>query len=427
MAQSLEDWLQTIASIHHSAIDLGLQRIQPLVDSLGLSRFDCPVIMVAGTNGKGSCVRYLESIYLHAGYRVGAYTSPHLLEFNERLRINNDNISDAELTAAFAQIQSVRGDMSLSFFEFTTLAILSILKNKALDVIILEVGLGGRLDAVNCVEPDVSIITSIDIDHVAWLGPDRESIGKEKAGIFREKKPAVCGDLNPPQSVLAAAKTMNVSLKCYQRDYFVGETDNDWHWSCATNEHHQLPIPKLALQNAATSLMALELLQDRLPVSYKSIQHGVAKAQLSGRFETVTCAGIPLILDVAHNPASVSLLAETLQSKPVRGKTLAVVAMLEDKPLKESLKAMLPIIDDWCVAELEEDIVRKADAIVLMNILKELGVKSCYNLGSVSEAMASALSKCSKEHDDRVVVFGSFHTVAQAKRYLTNNIAEVVL
>ncbi|HYF97542.1 MAG TPA: Mur ligase family protein, partial [Coxiellaceae bacterium] len=271
MLQSLDSWLDYLNKLHPTTIDLSLERIRPLAEAMGLVRFACPVICVAGTNGKGSTVRFLECAYLAAGFEVAAYTSPHILHFNERLRINDEVLSDALWLDAFKHIEVERGETTLSFFEFTTLAALWLCQQHTLDVIILEVGLGGRLDAVNVVDNDLAIITTIDLDHQEYLGYTREAIAKEKAGVFKENGLAVCGDLDIPLTVFEEAEHKNVSLYTLNRDYFYETYANSWVWMSAGARYDHLPLPELNIQDAATSLMAIELLQKKRAVKKKLI------------------------------------------------------------------------------------------------------------------------------------------------------------
>ena len=263
-SKSLPQWFSYIESLHAKPMALGLERIAQVAKKLRISKFHCPVITVAGTNGKGSCVAFLEAILLAAGYRVGAYTSPHLLRFNERIRIGGEEISDEQLILLFQRVELARGDITLTYFEFTTLAALLYFKLLPLDALILEVGLGGRLDAVNCVEPDVAVITTVALDHMDWLGTTREAIGFEKAGIFRRHCPAICGDLDPPKSVLAVAQELSVPLYCLGRDFNFTVMGSLWAWQHKAVSHDNLPMPALPVQNAATALMALQCLRGNI-------------------------------------------------------------------------------------------------------------------------------------------------------------------
>ena len=414
--QSMNDWLDYISTLHYREIDLGLSRITDLAKKLELSAFSCPVITVAGTNGKGSVIKSLESIYLAAGYQVAAYTSPHLLFFNERLRFNNKLILNEDFIEAFAFIEKSRDQQSLSFFEFTTLACLYICKKLALNVLLLEVGLGGRLDAVNVIDSDVAVITTIDIDHTNWLGNDRESIGQEKAGIFRAHCPVICGDPNPPKSVIAAAQLLKAPVFQFMKDFLIIENEKTWNWKGPNINYNALPPPKLKIQNVATSLMVVTQLQDRLPVKELAIISGIQTATLSDRFERVE-KPVSVIFDVAHNPQATHYLAEQLLRSPYSGRTFAVVGMLKDKDILGAFLPMLSCIDRWYVGSLSE--TRGAVGGKLAKILRTEGVEDCYTFTSINKAFEKAITQC--EAQDRIVVFGSFYTVAIAKQFLSRN------
>lgn len=417
----MKDWLSYINTLHSRGIDLGLSRIIALAEKLSLRDFSCPVITVAGTNGKGSVIKFLESIYLAAGYRVAAYTSPHLLQFNARLRINGDPVADEALINAFSFIENNRSNQPLSFFEFTTLAIFYICKKQLLDILLLEIGLGGRLDAVNIVEPNVAVISNIDIDHTDWLGKDRESIGREKAGIIRWHKPIVCGDPNPPQSVYETAKKLEAPFFQFETDFFAKVGEGIWEWQGPETIFEKLPLPDLKIQNAATSLMALHCLQGLLPLPLDAIRNGINKAVLPGRFECVQ-EPVRIIFDVAHNPQATCYLAEKLQQTAHAGRTLAVVGMFQDKDIRGTFESMLSCVDQWYIGGLQEE-ARGARSENLMEVLVECrasSAKTCYNFVSVTEAFEGALSNCRLQ--DRIVVFGSFHTVGLVKRYLSGEV-----
>ncbi|AJC50568.1 bifunctional tetrahydrofolate synthase/dihydrofolate synthase [Coxiella endosymbiont of Amblyomma americanum] len=407
-------WLNYINSLYYREIDLGLSRIIDLSRKLGVSTFSCPVVTVAGTNGKGSVIKLLESIYLASGYQVAAYTSPHLFIFNERLRFNSKPMLDRNFIEAFALIEKNRDRQSLSFFEFTTLACLYICKKLALDVLLLEVGLGGRLDAVNVIDPDISVITTVDIDHTDWLGNDRESIGREKAGIFRAHHPVICGDPNPPRSIFEVAQPLQSPIFQFMRDFSVIESKKTWKWLGPRNVNYgNLPLPQLKIQNVATSLMVINQLQDWLPVRELSIVTGIRKAFLPNCFEKVN-QPVSLIFDVAHNPQAARYLAEQLCCSPHSGRTFAVIGMLKDKDIQGTIEPMLTCVDRWYVGSLPE--MRGAAGEKITDLLRREGVKNCYNFTSIDQAFKQAIAQC--EENDRVVVFGSFYTVAMAKKSL---------
>lgn len=392
---SLPEWLSWLETLHPASIDLGLDRISRVASSLNLQQFTCPVVTVAGTNGKGSCVASLSAVYQHAGYRVGVYTSPHLMRFNERIVIEGECVSDDALCEALAIIDEARGDVSLTFFEFTTLAALWLFQRADLDVLLLEVGLGGRLDAVNIVDPDVSVITTIDIDHTEYLGSDRESIAKEKAGIFRFGKPAVCGDLDVPQAILNQAKSMKVSLFCVGRG--VGSTDRNMNMSVEEQTHS---IVKEVVR----------LLMDRLPVVQEGLDEVLKAVKLPGRFQIIE-GTVQRILDVAHNPQAISMMAKRLKALPCSGRRLAVFSMLRDKDIFTSLQNVMPLIDRWYVAELETPRTMNVDE--LLSALGKLGVDagSCFSYLTISDAYRAAMSEAYS--GDCVVVFGSFYAVGK--------------
>lgn len=412
-SKTLSEWLGYLSEIHPLDMELGLGRIQSVLKSTGWGSFTCPVITVAGTNGKGSCIKLLESILLSAGYRVGAYISPHLLQFNERININAVPVQDEKIIQSFQDIEKLRGNITLTLFEFVTLAGIRIFLQAKLDVVLLEVGLGGRLDAVNVVDSDLAMITSIAMDHCEVLGNNRESIGREKAGVFRYKKPAVCGDVDVPDSILAKADEMSLPFYLMNRDFTYEKHEKTWSWSSRTTSYKSLPLPSLKLQNAASSLMAIELLQPLLPVNRLQIEQGLKSATLPGRIEQRT-KPVNFLLDVAHNPHSARWLAKQLQEMPVGGKTRAVFAMLKDKDISSTARCMLSVIDEWYVAGLNA--MRGASSTEIHACLTEEEVRICYSFDSVEEALKEAIIGTALE--DRIVVFGSFHTVAAAHFYL---------
>lgn len=411
MFKSLLEWTHYLETLNPHKIALGLERVATVATVLGLGKFACPVITVTGTNGKGSCVNLLESAWLAGNYRVGAYTSPHLFHFNERIRTNGIDMDDSSLCDAFARVAAASNGVPLTYFEFTTLAALTIFQQANLDVVILEAGLGGRLDAVNIVDADVAIITTVAIDHTDWLGPDRDSIGREKAGIFRANKPAICGDFNPPASVFESARQLQSSLYCQGKDYVyetVGETTGPtWDWKAGDVVLTALPKPTLQLQNAATALMAIQLLQEKLPLSKNALMAGLMQANLPGRLQQVgqlkTC-----IFDVAHNPEAARCLAQQLQNTSHSGKTHAVVGMMTDKDITGTLGAVAAQIDAWYVGSLPGP--RGAPKSQMMTALRALGMTKCYNYDLITMAYREAMLAC--EAADRVIVFGSFVTVA---------------
>jgi len=426
---SLHDWLQWQESLNPKEIDLGLERVSIVLKKLSISeKFFCPVISVAGTNGKGSTVAFIESILKQSDISVGCYTSPHLFKYNERIRVNQQPVSDADLCEAFDVIDKARDDIALTYFEFGTLASLVIFKKYNVDVAVLEVGLGGRLDAVNVIDADVAVITSIDIDHVDWLGDDIEIIAREKAGIMRPGKPAVVSIFNPPLSLLEYAQQNSVDLVRLGQDYlYQGLSDKSWQLNAAQLHLSDLPAPALKggfqLQNASAAIMAISLLSlekkrldknllEKKPDS-ASIAKGLQRVKLSGRFEQLSERPL-VIVDVAHNAQSASMLCDVLIENPVAGKTIAVVAMLADKAVAQVLAALNPQVDYWVSAGLSvsraNSAKNMAQAVRDLHSDVKLSVRE-----SVAEACAKAQALASE--NDRIIVFGSFYTVAEAVVY----------
>lgn len=417
---SLPEWLTWQEGLHPSAIELGLERVSKVFKRLHPTLPSIPVITVAGTNGKGSSVALLESIYQNAGYRTGVYTSPHLMRYNERIHLKGEEVSDDVICEAFERIDQARleeqQEISLTYFEFGTLAALDIFFRAKPDVIILEVGLGGRLDVVNIIDADVALITSIGIDHTAWLGNDRETIAIEKAGIMRKGRPVVFSSPDMPKSIAETAKTKGAIL--FQRD-----KDFDWEkgagyaaWNWKSDKHQRIALPHSNLRgahqldNAAGVLMVIEQLADKLSVNQKQIKDGLLSVSLAGRFQCLP--GSPMhILDVAHNEASMARLAELLNLQVCGGKNVAVLGMLEDKEHADALAVMLPEVSHWYIADL--DVHRGAKSKQLATVLKNLDNNtqiSCFE--TVEQAIQAADS--SVDENDRVIIFGSFHTVELA-------------
>ncbi|WP_060988973.1 bifunctional tetrahydrofolate synthase/dihydrofolate synthase [Photobacterium leiognathi] len=408
---SLSIWLKYLEQLHTSAIDLGLDRVKAVGQKADLLKPAPCVITVAGTNGKGSTCAMLEAILIEAGYKVGVYSSPHLVRYNERVRINNQELDDSEHTKAFASVETIRGDISLSLFEFGTLSALTLFKTHQVDVVVLEVGLGGRLDATNIVDHDVSVITSLAIDHVDWLGDNIDVIGYEKAGIFRSGKPAICGQPHPPATVPAHADDIGAELYQvgYQFEYQV--EDNHWNWQCGAFDLTQLPLPNLPLPNAATALMALGAAE--LDISEENIINGLKKAQLPGRMQRVSEQPL-IIMDVAHNPHSAEYFANQLskiKQKEGKNKIHAVVAMLHDKDIASTIAAMRDTVDDWYPASLTGPRAATAE-----EILQHLPA-NCVGFDKPESAFDQALTQAGE--DDMVIVFGSFYTVGQITSHLS--------
>ena len=408
--QSLSDWLSHLERIHPSAIDMGLDRVARVRDRLGLTPA-FPIVAVAGTNGKGSVCAMLESILSGAGYKVGIYTSPHLLRYNERVRVQGQEAADETLTHAFAHIERARSEVSLTYFEFGTLAAMDIFIREHVDIAVLEVGLGGRLDAVNAFDSSCAVVTSIDFDHMEFLGNSRDSIGAEKAGIFRAGRPAICGEGEAPAGLLRRVEEIGARLHLIGRDFGFNADPNQWQFWSALGKRSALPYPALRgdyqLGNAATALAALEQLRERLPVDMGAIRRGLLDVQLPGRFQVLP--GRPMvILDVGHNPHAARALASNLRRLPGGGRTIAVFAMLKDKDIEGVAAAMRDDVDEWLVAGLSGP--RGADAERIRQALAAVRVgvpvaKFDTPVGAYQHAIRSA------GQNDKILVFGSFYTV----------------
>ena len=425
---TLTDWLAHLEGLHpkgQAGIELGLERIRAVKAHLGQVQH-CPVITVGGTNGKGSTCAYLESIISKAGYKVGCYTSPHLLAYNERVRLNGVSASDDALCAAFERVEAARLEtgVALTYFEFGTLAAWEVFAAAGIEAAILEVGLGGRLDAVNAYEPDVAVVTTIALDHTDWLGPDRESIGFEKAGIYRAGKPALCADPNPPQRLLEQAAAIGADLRLIGRDFGferpgaeTAENRLQWRWWCRNGTQvlkRSLAYPGLRgptqLANAAVALAALETIAEKLPVTMQAIRPGLIETELAGRFQVVP--GKPaIVLDVGHNPQAIKVLADNLSNMGFFDRTHAVVGMLADKDIAGALAALRGRIDVWHAATLSGPRGTPAARLAAIIDAGELGGEVvCHD--SAGAAMAAAKGRAGES--DRIVVFGSFYTVAEA-------------
>ncbi|MDR3368660.1 bifunctional tetrahydrofolate synthase/dihydrofolate synthase [Rhodoferax sp.] len=414
--QTLNDWLAYCEQLHPVAIDLTLERVRTVSQRMAIT-LKCPVITVAGTNGKGSTCAMLEAILLQAGYRTAVYTSPHLVHFEERLRLNGTPVDAASLIAAFADVERARCQkddvISLTYFEFSTLAILDVMRHQPLDVVILEVGLGGRLDAVNIIEPDCAIITSVDLDHMALLGPDREAIGYEKAGIMRTGKPVIVSDPMPPQSVLDRALEVGADLWRVGVDFNVSGDKQQWGWAGRGRRYAGLAYPSLRganqLVNAAGVLAALTALREQLPVTAQAVRSGLLSVELPGRFQIVP--GQPtLVLDVAHNPHAVAALTANLDAMGFFPTTHAVFGAMADKDLQAMLTRINPIIDKWYFTDLSTPrAVSGADLLQRWQALNTRKDATATVHADPESALQAAL--VGADPADRIVVFGSFYTV----------------
>lgn len=416
---TLDQWLARLEAMHPKAIDMGLERVAAVWQRMGV-RLSCPVITVGGTNGKGSTCAMLESILLQGGYHVGLYTSPHLIDFNERARLDGRIASDEQLVAAFEAVEDARGEVSLTYFEFTTLAILKLFADAGLDAVILEVGLGGRLDAVNIIDADVAIVTSVDMDHMEYLGDTREKIGFEKAGIFRPGRTAICSDPQPPQSLIEHATTIGADLWLFGRDFNYAGDRQQWNYGGRSMRRNALAYPSLRganqLLNASAALAALEALRDRLPLGAQEVRSGLVMVDLPGRFQVLP--GRPsVILDVAHNPHAAATLAQNLDNMGFHPYTFAVFGAMADKDIAGVLAHVKDKIDHWCLTDLP--MPRAATAAALSDKLSEAGIadsaatgaeRSVRRFASPADAYADAKKRAGE--NDRIVVFGSFLTVA---------------
>ncbi|MDR0806911.1 MAG: bifunctional tetrahydrofolate synthase/dihydrofolate synthase [Enterobacteriaceae bacterium] len=411
----LASWLYYLEHLHSQAIELGLDRVRLVAEHLDLLKPAPYVFTVAGTNGKGTTCRTLETILMAAGYRVGVYSSPHLIRYTERVRIQGQELPESAHSQAFSLIEQGRGETSLTYFEFGTLSAFQLFKQSHLDVVILEVGLGGRLDATNIVDCDVAVIPSIAIDHTDWLGSDRDSIGREKAGIFRTGKPAVIGEPDMPQSIAEVASHLNTPLyRCgYEWSFAPESSGTDWHWQAGAKMLEHLPLPAVPLPNAATALAALNY--SSLNVSEAAIRQGLTEAALPGRFQIIGQSPLR-ILDVAHNPHAAGYLAQRLAALPDRGgKVYAVVGMLSDKDIAGTLALLKPQVDIWYCAPLEG--VRGATAQQLTQYLSESTI-----FPDVKHAWQQALQDAHSQ--DTIIVCGSFHTVAHVMDVLASSTGE---
>jgi dihydrofolate synthase / folylpolyglutamate synthase len=412
---TLSDWLAHCERLHPKTIELGLDRVRAVAQRMDL-RLDCPVITVAGTNGKGSTCAMLESILGQAGYRTGVYTSPHLVHFEERLRLQGEAVQADQLVSSFARVEQARSagdEISLSYFEFTTLAILDCIARSGVDVAVLEVGLGGRLDAVNIIDADCAIITSIDLDHMELLGPDRESIGREKAGVMRTGRPVVVSDPIPPQSVIDHAVAIDADLWRSGRDFNISGDKQQWGWAGRGRRYSGLAYPALRganqLVNAAGVLAALTALRDRLPVTAQAVRNGLAFVELPGRFQIIP--GQPaLVLDVAHNTHSVAALTANLDAMGYYPTTHAVFGAMADKDLPPMLARIMPLVDRWYFTDLPTP--RAAAAVDLRARCEALNPRVTAGASTHADpltALRAALAAA--DPADRIIVFGSFYTV----------------
>lgn len=411
--QHLQDWLSWQENLHPTEIELGLERCREVGERLGLMSADFYVFTVAGTNGKGSSAGFLDSILRAAGYRCGRFLSPHLLRYNERISIDGQDANDRQLCEAFAAIDAARGAISLTYFEFGALAALWLFQQAKVDVAVLEVGLGGRLDAVNIIDADVALITAIGLDHMDWLGSDREVIGREKAGILRAARPAVCSDPRPPQSLRDYAQELNTPLSCLGEDYYYQVRTSAWDWQNGKQNFTDLPLPGLAgafqLQNAAGVLQALGCARERLPVKRDAIEQGLRDVRLPGRLQSLP-GRVPTLLDVAHNPLGARALRIGLENFPCRGQRHALVGMFKDKDIEATLAALRDAVDVWHPCTLENP--RGATAQRLSDALAASGIAAVEPFPGVRQGFQTLRAELSAQ--DQLLVFGSFVSVKEA-------------
>jgi dihydrofolate synthase/folylpolyglutamate synthase len=415
---NLHDWIGYIETIHPSTIDLTLERIKVVIERLNLD-ISFPILTIGGTNGKGSTCSILESIYREAGYKVACYTSPHFLHFNERIKIQAVAVTDELICEAFSRIESAREGVTLTYFEYGTIAAMIIFSEAHVDVAILEVGLGGRLDAVNVFDADCSIVTTVDLDHMDYLGHTREAIGFEKAGIYRTEKTAICGDFDPPQSLIKHAELIHADLKIIGKDFGYEVHHDSFDFLIDSTFVMNVPLPKLQgdfqLANATNALMAVKAMEDILPLTEISIQKGITLTLLPGRFQEVK--KMPsLIFDVAHNPQAARSLSHNLKTHVVPGKTIAVFSILKDKDIFGVINVLNLDIDDWFIAEIQNE--RAASIETISNTIQKINPSAHIEaFKNIQEAYQFASKEVTR--NDRIIVFGSFFTVADIMKIIS--------
>ncbi|MDO7926772.1 bifunctional tetrahydrofolate synthase/dihydrofolate synthase [Pseudomonas sp. KFB-139] len=418
--ETLGDWLAYLEQLHPSAIDMGLDRSRQVAQQLGLTRPAPRVVTVTGTNGKGSTCAFVAALLQAQGLKVGVYSSPHLLRYNERVQVQGVEASDAELCDAFAAVEAARGDITLTYFEMGTLAAFWLFEQARLDAVVLEVGLGGRLDAVNLVDADLALVTSIGIDHADWLGNTRESVAFEKAGIFRQGRPALCGDLDPPAPLLEQADRLGCPLSLRGRDFDLTVTGQGWNWRGRDKagrvvELSGLPLLDLPMENAALALQAYLLLD--MPWQPEIIGSALSAARITGRLDRRVFQWqgktLNLLLDVGHNPHAARFLAQRMAQRPVLGKRLAVFGLLSDKDLEGVAEELVSSIQSWAVAPLPTP--RSRSAGQLQSVLQNLGAEVA-SYDSVALALEAQCANATA--DDEILLFGSFYCVAEALEWL---------
>lgn len=421
--RNLEQWLSYLEQLHPNEIDMGLARVEEVAQRLGLPRIADKIVTVTGTNGKGSTCAFVESLVAQQGLKVGVYSSPHLLHYNERIRIAGQDVSDQQLCDAFSAVEQARAATSLTYFEMGTLAAFWLFAQASLDVAVLEVGLGGRLDAVNIVDADVAVVTNIGLDHHDWLGDTRDSVAYEKSGIFRTELPAVCGDIDPPEQILTQAAILNTPLLLRGRDFDLAVSEQRWHWRGVDSQGqpvqlHDIPLLGLPIENAAVALQVYALLD--LGWNTQSVLQGLSAAYIQGRLQELTLPwqgkNLELMLDVAHNPHAANYLAERLKSKPISGRRLGVLGVLDDKDLSGLLDCMQTQIDSWAVAALPTP--RSCKVAQLEHALQQ---RHAPVLAYPSIAQAIEAQCAQATEDDQIIIFGSFFTVAEALKWLSRH------
>lgn len=414
---NLTDWFKLLESLPSGLANKSLESIKKVAGKLGVLNFAGKIVTVAGTNGKGSTVAFLESMILAAGLKTGAFISPHILNYQERIRLNGKDVDDCALGQAFALVEEARAGISLSYFEFSTLAALVIFKKQNPDVLILEVGLGGRFDAVNILDGDIAVITTIALDHTHILGSTREAIGSEKSGIMRRLRPVVCG-ANMPASVYAVAHDLSAKLYSLGNDFSYTKKNGYWHWHWGETVIENLPALHLPLTSAALALMVIKLLFCKSEISQLAIITGLKNAFLPGRFERRVFDGRNIILDVAHNLEATVLLAKNLVADRVDGRILAVVSMFKDKDIVASFAPLAKVVDWWYLGILDSR--RAAGRLQLSQALEANGIINFSLFPTVKTSFTQAIAECQEK--DRIAVFGSFYTVAEIlKNILESN------
>ena len=426
--RTLGDWLAYLEQLHPSAIDMGLERSQQVLHKLGVARPAPRVITVTGTNGKGSTCAFVASLLQAQGLKVGVYSSPHLIRYNERVQLQGVEASDSQLCEAFAVVEAARGDISLTYFEMGTLAAFWLFEQAKLDAVVLEIGLGGRLDAVNLIDADISLVTSIGVDHTDWLGDTRESVALEKAGIFRERRPALCGDLDPPAPLLERVKELHCPFSLRGREFDLALTDSAWHWRGRDAqgrlvELHDLPLLDLPMENAALALQAFLLLG--LPWQPDTICAALSATRITGRLDRreINWHGKPLklLLDVGHNPHAAHFLAQRLNQRPVVGKRLAVFGLLSDKDIDGVVSELTASVQDWAVAPLPTPRSRPAEELRVA-LYRHGAQVSAYDSIALALDAQCALATV----DDEILLFGSFYSVAEGLEWLARHAQEEV-